>query len=139
MIILAPEIPKPAPEPIRPVVVVDRLDRKLIEAVGQHDGQPVPLWSTIHSIADAEGPAGRTERRLRIGRVLCRARALLRRGILVRVDGANVRLREHGKPPVPALPAPPMPVKNVPPAPDPSVGDWASFYPGGPSRRVFKV
>lgn len=140
MIILAPEhpTPAPAPAPIKPIVVVDHFDRKLIEAVGQHDGQPVPLWPTIHSIAEAEGPAGRTGRRLRIGRVLCRTRALLRRGVLERVDKTHVRLREPGQAHVQTPPAPPQPVKNLPPA-YPTVADWASLQTGGPRTRTFKV
>ena len=141
MIILAPEQPKPAPTPapIKPVAVVDDFDRKLIEAVGQQDDQPVPLWPVIHEIIEGERPVNRTERRLRIGRVLCRARALLRRGVLVREDKAHVRLARPVKPPVSAPLPPQMPVKNWPPAPHPTGVYTTNFQGGGPTRRVFKV
>ena len=139
MVILAPAQPKPAPAPVMPVPVMDRFDRKLIASVAAQDGQPVALWPIVHEIVQADGPAGRTERRLRIGRVLCRARALLRRGVLVREDKAHVRLAGPVKPPVPAPLPPQMPVKNWPPAPHPTGVYTTNFQGGGPTRRVFKV
>lgn len=56
MIILAPEQTKPAPTPapIKPTILVDHFDRKLIEAIDQTNDQPVPLWSTIHVIVAGE-------------------------------------------------------------------------------------
>lgn len=115
-----------------PVPVMDRFDRKIIASVAGQDGQPVALWPIVNGIVYAEGPAGRTERRRLVGRVLCRARVLLRRGIIVREGKAHVRLREPVKPPVPAPPAPPKPVT-------PSVGDLGTFHGGGPRARRFRV
>jgi hypothetical protein len=139
LIILAPELPKPAPEPIRPAVVMDRFDRKLLAAVEGYGDQPAPVWTLVHQIVADENPPSRTHRRMLVARLLCRVRGLLRAGRIEREGKAHVRLREPGKPTPTPAPAPATPLKNLPPAPDPTVGDWASFYPGGPSRKVFRV
>lgn len=139
MIILAPESPKPAPAPIKPISAMDYFDRKLIEAVSQPDNQPVPLWPTIHKLVEAEGPADRARRRQLCSRLLCRLRGLIRARKIVRESKSHVRLATPSPAPSPTPLPTPKPVKNWPPAPDPTVGDWASFYPGGPSRRVFRV
>jgi hypothetical protein len=139
LIILAPEMPKPEPEPIRPVVVVDRFDRKLLAAVEGHGDQPSSVWNLVNQIVHDENPPSRTHRRMLVARLLCRLRGLIHARRIERDGKAHVRLREPGKPPVPAPSAPPKPVKNWPPAPDPSVGDWGSFYPGGPRTQTFRV
>lgn len=141
MIIVAPaqSTPTTAPLQAKPIAIMDRFDERLVEAVGQQDEQPVPLWLTIHRIVDAEGPVDRNRRRQLTSRLLCRLRALIRAGKIVRESKSHVRLAA----PPSALPTTPSPapklVKNWPPSPDPTVGDWASFYPGGPRTRIFKV
>lgn len=92
MVILAPEQPKPAPAPIKPVAVVDHFDRKLIEVIGQPDDQPVPLWPVIHGIIEGERPVDRTRRRQLCSRLLCRLRGLIRAGKIVRESKSHVRL-----------------------------------------------
>jgi hypothetical protein len=74
-----------------------------------------------------------------VARLLCRVRGLLRAGRIERDGKGHLRPRKPGKPPAPAPATPQKPLRNLPPALDQTVGDWASFYPGGPSRRVFKV
>ncbi len=139
MVILAPLQPKPAPEPIRPAVVVDRFDRKLLAAVEDHGDQPAPVWPVIHQIVADENPPSRAHRRQLVARLLCRLRGLLRAGRIQRDGKTHVRLREPGKPPPTPAPAPATPLKNWPPAPDPSVGDWGGFQTGGPRTRTFRV
>lgn len=139
LIILAPEMTKPAPEAIRPAVIVDRFDRKLLAAVEGHGDQPAPVWPLVHQIVADEHPPSRTHRRMLVARLLCRLRSLIHAGRIQREGKGHLRLREPGKPPPAPAPTPATPLKNWPPAPDPSVADWASFYPGGPSRRVFRV
>ncbi len=120
--------------PVPPTRVVDRFDRKFLELVDQPDSQPVPIWPTIHTLVEAERPVDRTQRRRLVARLLCRLRGLLRAGSVERVDKGRVRLRQPVKPPVtPAA----KPVKNWPPAVTPTVADLATFYPGGPCRRVY--
>src|SRR5436305_2473091 len=92
MIIFAPEQPKPAPISVITVPVVDSLDGKIMEAVGQLDGEPVALWPVIHEIIEAEHPADRTQRRRLCSRLLCRLRGLIRAGKIVRESKSHVRL-----------------------------------------------
>jgi len=136
MIILAPLPPTPKPTPVVPVVVGDRFDRKLLAAVEGHGDESAPVWGIVHQIVADEHPPSRAHRRQLVARLLCRVRGLLRAGRIVRDGQTHVRLREPEKP---SAPAPSKPVKNLPPAPYPTVGDLGTFYPGGPSRRVFKV
>jgi hypothetical protein len=139
LIILAPQAPKPAPEPIRPSIVVDRFDRKLVAAIEAHGDQPAPVWTLVHQIVADENPPSRTHRRMLVARLLCRLRGLLRAGRIEREGKAHVRLRKPGKPPTPAPTTPPKPLRNLPPAPDPTVGDWPAFQSGGPRTRTFRV
>jgi hypothetical protein len=138
MILIAPEQPKPAPPsaPVMPVMVVDHFDHKLVESIGQPDNQPVPLWPVIHEIVKAEQPVDRTQRRRVVGRLLCRTRSLLRRGVLVREGKDCVRVNEPVKPPVIMSS---KPVKNLPPSPYITVAEAFTFYSGGPSPKTFKV
>lgn len=136
MVIIAPLQPNPAPETIRPAVVVDRFDRKLLAAVEGHGDQPAPVWPLVHQIVADENPPSRTHRRMLVARLLCRVRVLLRAGSIERVDKARVRLRQPVKPP----PKPTVkPVKNWPPAVTRSVAYTTNFQGGGPSRRVFRM
>jgi hypothetical protein len=141
IIIVGPDAPQPPPKETSTVPALrrsyeDPLDRKLVEVVGQPDNQPVSLWAVIHEIISGEHPADRTQRRRLVGRTLCRAQVLLRRGILVREDKAHVRLVDPVTPP---LPPPSKPVKNLPPASYPTVADMGMGHPGGESRRVYRV
>ena len=143
MIILAPaqSTPTTAPPQTKPIAIIDRFDVKLVEAVGQSDIQPVPLWATIHEVVNGEHPVDRTHRRRLVGQVLCRTRLLLRRGFLLR-DGKNrVRLSEQSPAPPPSSPTSPptaKPVKNWPPAPDPTVGDWGGTSTAGSAWSSFR-
>lgn len=139
MIILAPKQPAPAPAPIKPVAVVDRFDRKLIEAVGQQDDQPVPLWPVIHEIVEGERPADRARRRQLCSRLLCRLRGLIRAGKIVRESKGHVRLAAPAPAPAPTPLPTPKPVKNLPPALPATVSEWVTFHGGGPHKVVFRV
>lgn len=145
MIILPPEQPKPAPTPapIKPTILVDHFDSKLVEAIGQQGDQLVPLWPVIHEIIAGEHPVDRTQQRRLGGRLLCRVRSLLRRGVITRDGKGCVRLSNPlPAPPATASPASlptPAPVKNWPPSPFPTVGDLGNLSSAGPRRRVFRV
>jgi hypothetical protein len=141
VIIIPPESPKPAmaPAPIKPVTVVDRLDRKLVEAISQPDDQPVPLWPLIHSIIEGEHPPDRTRRRQLCSRLLCVLRHLLRTGKIVRESKGHIRLAAPPSAPSPTSSPTAKPVRNLPPSPFPSVGDLGTFSSGGPRRKVFRV
>ena len=98
-----PQAPKAAAGPIRPVVVVDRFDRKLLAAIEGHGDQPAPVWTLVHQIVHDEHPPSRTHRRMLVARLLCRLRGLLRAGRIMRDGEGHLHLREPGKPtPTPA-------------------------------------
>ena len=142
IILVAPDAPPPSKpttaSPPSPITADHPLDRKLIELVSQQDGKAAPLWAVVHEVVEGQRPPGRPQRRQLIGHVLCRARALLHRGIIERVDKAHVRLAEPVKGPPQPPTLRPQPARNLPPA-FPTGAAWGVFSSGGPGKRAFKA
>jgi hypothetical protein len=141
--IVGPQMPKPETASVAYKAPVDRFDSKLIATIAQSGDRAAPLWSVVHQIVADEGPASRSHQRQLCSRLLCRLRGLIRAGKIVRESNSHVRL---AAPPPPVAPTPlppslptPKPVKNWPPAVTPCVTDLATFQPGGPRTRTFRV
>lgn len=138
MTIISPDIPKKSAARVSAATIHDPLDRKIIEESAKRGDVPSPIWTVLHAIATNEGSVSRTQRRLLLCRLLCRARALERVGVLERVDRNLVRLR-----PAPATAAAPnapgVSALNEPPALAPTAATWGMIPSGGARTAIFRA
>ena len=129
-------VPKPTSAPAIPTIGANPIDHRLVAAVGSGGDQPVAVWTVIREVVEAEHPTSRRERRLLEARTLCRVRALLHQGVLVRCNKRSVCLSKPVKSPVPA---PAKPFFNLPPALPPTVAEFLCIKIDGPRTRIFEV